>query len=111
VIAGVVAGFAIRGVAQVVLIAEFLRDLGINLIDRLLFGDFKEASPSFLGNPFEDFLSVGARFGRVALAAAPSSGIAATGKTDAGPPETATPSVRLVVLEKDAINHGVGALG
>jgi hypothetical protein len=87
VIAEVIAGIAIGSVAKVLLIAQFFCDLGIDLINRLLFGDLKEAPSGFLANPFEDFLSVGARLGRVALAAAASAGISATRKTDAGPRE------------------------
>src|SRR5579871_1110484 len=49
-------------VTQVVLVAKVLRNGGINLVDGLFFGNFKELSTGFFGNTFQNFFAVRTSF-------------------------------------------------
>src|ERR1700722_19696880 len=49
-----------RSVADAVLIAQVLRDRGVNLFDGLLLRDLKQATASFSGDPLQNLLAVGA---------------------------------------------------
>src|ERR1039458_3056887 len=46
-------------VAQAVLVAQLFFNAGVDLIDRLLFGDFKEAAAGLSCNLLHDFLAIG----------------------------------------------------
>src|ERR1700739_1296848 len=119
VVLGAIIG-AVRGVAEAVLVPQFVLDLLIDLIDRLLLADLEHASAGFLGNALEHLLAVrmfSLGFGaRRITSAAP--GIAASGiapaprAIDAAAP-VAPASLSLVgvrVGEQDRIHDGVGAL-
>src|SRR5580700_6560137 len=118
VIAGFNAAF-IRRVAQVVLRPQFLGDAVINLINRLLFGDFVETPACFPGNLIENFLAVHARFLRRPSAAATSATTArkpAAWEASARPAEVPSASraaetiVLILISKQDGVNHGVGTL-
>src|SRR5271165_6378888 len=51
----------VGGVAEAVLVAQLLLNLGIDLIDRLFLRHFKEAAASFAGDALQDFLAIGMR--------------------------------------------------
>src|SRR6202035_860009 len=70
-------GFVGR-VAEDVLAAEFLVEVGVDFVQSFLLGDFKEAPAGIFGDLLEDFFAVGARFlGAARIAAASSSHSAA----------------------------------
>src|SRR5204862_925487 len=110
-------------VAQAVLRAQFLCNARIDLIDRLLLGDFVETAACFFRNLLENFLPIGPSLLRRTLTTAPATSpsgtsawpASATGPTSARPPATGsaeTAALCLMVISKqDGIDHSVGALG
>src|SRR5215831_3846161 len=48
----------VRRIAQAVLIAQIFLNLGVDFLDRLFAGDFKELSAGFARDLFQNFLSV-----------------------------------------------------
>src|SRR4029077_15845166 len=63
------AGRFVRRIPQDVLVSKLLLDLSINLVDRLLLRNLKQAAARFLGDPLGNFLRVGPllRLGRVSM--------------------------------------------
>src|SRR5271169_7237247 len=55
----------VRRVADAVLIAQFVLNRAVDLLDRLLFGNFKKSGPGFPRNPFENLLSIRTLFLRI----------------------------------------------
>ena len=100
-----------RGVAEDILVVEFLVEVGINFVESFFLGDFKETSAGSLGDLFENFFAVGPRFlGAPGIAAASSATHAPT--THVRPSETAPAAVALFLVgEEDAVDEGVGAQG
>src|SRR5580700_6558245 len=106
VVAGGDVGF-IRNVAQTVLIAEFFIQVGINLFDGHLFGNFKKAPASFPGYLLENFLPVGTRFLRISPMS--TSSHSATATAPSAIPSAV--SVSLFVGKKNGVNESIRALG
>src|ERR1700684_336916 len=117
----VIAGFSgafVWRVSQVVLRPQFLGDAVINLINRLLFGDFVQTPACFPRNLIQNFLAVHARFLRRPSAPAASAATArpsstrkaAAGEADVRSTGTAETIVLILISKQDGVNHGVGTL-
>src|SRR5208337_3571392 len=112
----------IGGVAQVVLVAQLLFDLGVDLADRLFLGHFKETSAGFPRDLLQNLLAVGMR---LLLGISSASGTAAPAASPwdtptAGPAHAsaahATVIAALVAVSfrigiQDGVDQSVGALG
>ncbi len=101
---------SVGGVAKAVLIPQFLLNLVVYLVDRLLLGDFKKTAPGLFGNALEDLLAIGERF----LGVSPSAPSVPTHTTHSAPSiaaKSTSVSVRLLIGEEDGIDERVGALG
>src|SRR5580704_4174790 len=86
------------GVREAVLVAQIFLDLGVDCVNRLLFGDFEHAPACFPGKLLEDFLSVGALLlWRESTAAAVHSAVLPH-------PESAGTAVSLVVSKQNGID-------
>src|ERR1700722_11404837 len=96
-------------IAEDVLAAEFLVEVGVDFVESFFLGDFKETPAGIFGDLLENFFAVGARFlGAAGIAAASSSHSTAA---HARPPEAAAIVVAfLPVGEEDAVDEGVRAL-
>src|SRR5580700_9988116 len=90
------------GVREAVLVAQIFFDLGVDGVNRLLFGDFEHAPACFLGKLLEDFLAVGALFLWWESAAVHSAMLPH--------PESAGTAVFFVVGKQNRIDDRVGAL-
>src|SRR5271157_4805948 len=105
----------VGGVAQAVLVAQFLFDLGIDLIDRFFLGHLEETSASFSRDLLQDFLAVGMRgLLRVSTAAGTAAHSATTPTAVAAHASHA--GIALVAVSvgigvQDGVHQGVGALG
>src|SRR5580704_4757386 len=94
----------IRGVREAVLVAQIFFYLGVDCVNRLLFGDFEHAPACFLGKLLEDFLAVGALLlWRESTAAAVPSAVLPH-------PEFPGTAVSFVVGKQNGIDDRVGAL-
>src|ERR1700722_24002 len=105
----VVSGSSVRFigcVTQGVLIAQFLVNGGVDLVDGLLFGNFKEAAARLSGYLLEDFFPIGARFFRISTVST-----AAHSTSVAAAVAAAISSVLFLISEKDRVNKSVRALG
>src|ERR1700719_1371457 len=102
-------GFVGR-VAEDVLAAEFLVEVGVDFVQSFLLGDFKEAPAGIFGDLLENFFAVGARFlGAAGIAAASSASHSPA--AHAWSSEAAAVAVAFFLIgEKDAIDEGVRAL-
>src|SRR5947209_7944573 len=99
---GVVAACLVfrRGIAQHELCAQFLGNLGIDVIHRVLLFGLEVSSTRLLGNTLEGFLAVGAILLWSRIAASP--GIATTGV-----PATGIPAPPWIPAARVAPVHGV----
>src|ERR1035438_100370 len=99
-------------VTQAVLVAQLFFNAGVDLINRLLLGNFKEASASLSCNLLHNFLAIGMGLLRItpgsaaAHAAAATHAAAHSAHVDAVVPV----SIGFLVGEQDGVNQRVGTL-
>ena len=99
-------------IAEDVLVAELLVDVGIDFVEGFFLADFEEAGAGGLGDLFENFLAVGALFGAAGITSTVAPGIAAAHAAHVRSAEAAaSATVAFLVGEEDAVDEGVGALG
>ena len=100
------------GVAEDILVVEFLVEVGINFVERLFLRDFEEAPAGSSGDLFENFFAVRTRFFGAPGIAAASSASAHSTAAHARASETGSIAVALFLVgEEDAIDECVGAQG
>ena len=95
-----------------VLIAQLLRDLCVNFVDRLLFRDFEQPAARFLGDSLEDRLAVAAPFA-LRIPALAAHRWTAHSRAAHSPTTAASSSEilrRLFALEQDGVDDRVRAL-
>src|SRR5436305_15158735 len=92
--------WTVGSVANAVLVSQLFLNLGVDLLDGLLSGDFKEASASIFGKFLQDLFSV-----RMILLgkAAPSSMMSPTAEG------ACARIVKLLIGKQDGVDHGVRA--
>ena len=95
-----------RGVAQAVLIAQFVLNLAVDLFYRLLLGNFEESAARCLRDLLEDFLAIRA----LLLGISPGPTSAASAHSPHAVSTVSSP-VGVLIGKKDGIDQRVGALG
>ena len=106
----------VGGIAEDILVVEFLVEVGIDFVEGLFLRNLKETPAGSFGDLLENFLAVGTRFfGAPGIAAASSAHSAATTHptpAHARPSEPASVAVAFFLVgEEDAVDEAVGALG
>jgi len=99
----------IGDVSETVLIAEFFVDGGIDLVDGLLFRDFKKTPAGLPGYLLENLFPVRTRLFRVTMVATSAQSAHASAAT-VRTAETTAVSVTFFIGKQNRVNEGVGAL-